>query len=93
MNETACAGEVAKLMVGIAGLLAGLFQMIRTPLTAVLIILGAMSLMLVSAARLCGAEIGADPRGGTENRQNSVKEGANRKWQQFDSKERTWARA
>jgi hypothetical protein len=45
-----------QLVVGGGSLLAGLFLLRTTPITAVLIILGAMGWILISAARACEAE-------------------------------------
>ena len=57
------APEMAKLLAGGAGLFAGLSFLGTAPLTAVLVMLGAMSYMLFPAASLCGAEVrGADRR-------------------------------
>jgi len=56
MTRTALAGEIASLLAGGGALMAGLFLLAAMPLTAVLTILGAMGLMLTSAAKLCGAE-------------------------------------
>ena len=49
-------GEVLQLAGGGASLLTGLFLLRTTPITAVLIILGAMGWILISAARACEAE-------------------------------------
>jgi hypothetical protein len=57
MTRAWLAGETAKLLLGGGALLVGLSLLATTPLRAVLLILGAMGLMLMSAARLCGAEI------------------------------------
>lgn len=45
-----------QLVAGGASLLTGLFLLRTTPITAVLIILGAMGWILISAARACNAE-------------------------------------
>jgi len=45
-----------QLAVGGGSLLAGLFLLRTTPITAVLIMLGAMGWILISAARACEAE-------------------------------------
>jgi hypothetical protein len=63
MTRTRLAGEIASLLAGGAALMAGLFLLATMPLTAVLTILGAMSLMLSSVARLCGVEVRRSSRG------------------------------
>ena len=57
MTGGRAAQEAAKLLAGGAGLFAGLSLLGTAPLTAVLVMLAAMSYMLIAAAKLCGAEM------------------------------------
>ena len=57
MTRARLAGEIVKLLSGAAGLFVGLSLLWTAPLTAVLVILGAMGFMLIAVAKLCGAEI------------------------------------
>jgi hypothetical protein len=49
--------QILGLLAGCGGLLAGLFLLQREPLFGVLGILGAMSLILIAAAALCGTDV------------------------------------
>lgn len=51
------ATQIVGLLTGFGGLLAGLFLLDRGPLFGVLGILGAMSLILIAAAALCGTDV------------------------------------
>jgi hypothetical protein len=57
MTRARLAGEIVRLLSGAGGLFAGLSLLWTAPLTAVLVILGAMGFMLTAAAKLCGTEI------------------------------------
>jgi hypothetical protein len=57
MTRARLAGEIVNLLLGAAGLFVGLSLLWTAPLTAVLVILGAMVFMLIAVAKLCGAEI------------------------------------
>jgi len=58
MTRAKLTGEIARLLSGGASLLAGLSWLATMPLRAVLVILGAMGLILTSAASLSGTEVG-----------------------------------
>jgi hypothetical protein len=47
-------GEVLNILLSGGALFVGLLLLATTPITGVLIILGAMGLMLISAAKFCG---------------------------------------
>jgi hypothetical protein len=55
MNGTRLAWDFAFLLLAGTGLSAGLTRLATAPLSAVLIILGAMGLLMFPAASLCGA--------------------------------------
>ena len=57
MTRAKLAQEALKLLSGGTGWFVGLSLLSTVPLTAVLVILGAMSFLLIPAARLCGTEV------------------------------------
>jgi hypothetical protein len=57
MNGTRLAWSAALLLFAGASLFMGLMQLDSAPLSSVLIILGAMGLLMVPAASLCGAAV------------------------------------
>ena len=58
MNGTGLAWDVALLLLTGTSLFAGLTRLATAPLSAVLIILGAMGLLMFPAANLCGTAVG-----------------------------------
>jgi hypothetical protein len=52
--------DITLLLLGGAGLCAGLDRLASAPFLAVLMIIGAMALLLVPAASLCGADLRLD---------------------------------
>jgi hypothetical protein len=75
-----------------AALFAGLLLLTTAPISGVLIILTAMGLMLISAARFCGLKAPMEERQ-TEGSTTKIAQRREQvKWQQLDSKGHIWER-
>ncbi len=60
MKAAGLVWDITLLLLGGTGLLAGLDSLATAPFLAVLIIVGAMALLLVPVASLCGADLRLD---------------------------------
>jgi hypothetical protein len=76
MSSVKRTGEALNILLSGGALFGGLLLLATAPISGVLVILGAMGLMLISAARFCGLETPTQERQTVTQYEKSLNEGS-----------------